>query len=263
MGKYLEVFRIGIKEQMAYRFDMITTSLFAAFKILLAYILWKAVFNGRELIGDYTFAKMMTYYLFVSFAVQMNKGQDVVFQFSGEIRSGQFSKYVVRPISPVGVFNALAISKTAVVFVINIFAFAIWIMLLTNILYVPSILNTILALIFLMIGLLITYQLYYLITMFSFKIIAIGGLLFAVMNIISFLSGELVPLDLLPSFVESIVRMMPFYYTIYFPASILLDVNTGQVMGGFIIQMVWLFGLFTLNQMMYKKLFTHYEGVGV
>lgn len=263
MGKYIEVFKIGVKEQMAYKIDMLMTALFSAFRILLAYILWSAIFADNERVGGYTFAMMMTYYLFVSFAVQLNKTSDVVFQFAGEIKSGQFSKYVVRPISPIGVFTALAASKSAVVLTINAVAFALYGLLMQTIIYIPRMQDIGIALLFLLVGLMIINQLYYMITMFSFKIIEIAGLLFAVMNVISFLSGELIPLNMLPEGIEMIVRALPFYYTIYFPASILLGQESAYIVQGFGVQLLWLLILASANQLMYKKLFRHYEGVGV
>ncbi len=263
MRKYFELIKIGFKEQIAYRFDVMSGAFLSIFKILLAYILWSAIFKGKTVIGGYTFEMMMTYYLAVAFFMQLEKSKDMVWQFYNEIRQGLFTKYVVRPINPILVFMSLSFSKTFYVVGINGLAFIGWILVFRKQLYTPDADAIAITAVFVILGLLLMTQLNYLITMFSFKVIEIAGLFFATLDIISFLSGELIPLSFLPEVVERVVMYLPFYYILYYPASLLLGMNQGNILQGLIIVSSWIIGLVILNQFMFKRLFRYYEGVGV
>lgn len=51
MKKYLETVRVFFKTQLAYRFDVLTSMLFTIAKILLAYVLWGAIFKDRDTVS--------------------------------------------------------------------------------------------------------------------------------------------------------------------------------------------------------------------
>lgn len=263
MGKYLETAKITMKEQLEYRFNVISGTLLSVFKIILAYFLWKAVFQGKDLVGGYTFNMMLTYYIITAFFMRLNQSESLMWQFSQEVQNGGFTKYVVRPISPIGFFTIRSLTKTAFMVLINTAAFFVWVLIFKNYFIIPEDFGILLWVIFFVFsGLLILIQTNYFISMLSFKLVEIAGFYYMGLNIIEFLSGALVPLSLLPGAVVSVIKYLPYYYVLYFPASLYLGLNIQEIPQAAIIVSAWNIGLLLLNLILYKKLFRYYEGVG-
>ena len=67
MGKYWEVSKIYMKTQLVWRADVIFNMFFTISKILFAYLLWGMVFQNKEMVGQFTFHGMLSYYSSVPF----------------------------------------------------------------------------------------------------------------------------------------------------------------------------------------------------
>ncbi len=105
-------------------------------------------------------------------------------------------------------------------------------------------------------------QINYLVATLAFKYVEIAGFYYISQNIIDFLSGAIIPLFLLPNTVINIVKFLPFYYTLYFPASIYLGENLNEIYPAIAVITCWNIGLYILNQLLYSRLIRFYEGVG-
>lgn len=230
----------------------------------MGYVLWKAIFGDKTVIGDYTFPMMLTYYIVTTIIFKMNASGAMMWQFADEIKNGRFSKYVVRPVNPVIYFLSCSLGKSLVTVLFNLCAFLAWILLFKNYFILPHNVLTILwALVFAILGLSIMIQTNYFVAMLSFKITEIAGMYVAVLNVVDFLSGAFIPLALMPGAVQSVMKWFPYYYTVYFPASLYLNKGTEQIPFALGIMLFWNVVYIGFNLMMYKKMFRYYEGVGV
>jgi len=263
MKKYLEIAKITLKELFEYRFNVVAGALMSIFRILLAYFLWQAIFQEKAMIGDFTFSMMLTYYILTSFFMRMNQSEGVMWQFAGEVKNGQFTKYVVRPVNPIGFFITKSLTKTFFILMINVVAFVVWIAVFRNYVVPPASLEIMLwVLFFLFGGIMIMIQTNYFISMMSFKLVEIGGFFYMTLNIIEFLSGALVPLSLLPAAVVGVIKYFPYYYTLYFPASLYLNMNATDIPTAIAAVIAWNVILISINALLYRRLFRYYEGVG-
>ncbi|NDI17864.1 MAG: hypothetical protein EBY83_07890, partial [Verrucomicrobia bacterium] len=50
------VFSIGLQRQLAYRWNYLLRALFSAVPLLVSWVFWEAVFQGKETVGRYTLA---------------------------------------------------------------------------------------------------------------------------------------------------------------------------------------------------------------
>ena len=55
------VFSLGLQQQLAYRWNYLLRAVFSALPLLVSWVFWGAVFQGRETVGHYTFAGILTY----------------------------------------------------------------------------------------------------------------------------------------------------------------------------------------------------------
>ncbi len=83
-------------------------------------------------------------------------------------------------------------------------------------------------------------------------------------NTASLLSGEYVPLVVLPFLAKYILEMLPFRYTLSFPIEILIGRMTNyDIYTGFIIGMIWLILLFFLYKILYSISIKKYAAEGI
>jgi len=262
MRKYMEVFRISIKEFLAYRVDIIISSVMSLFRILIAFYLWRTIFADKTHIGAYTFPMMMTYYILTSLFLKLNQSVDVLWQFSGEIKKGYFTKYIILPLNPVHFFMTKSLSRTIAVLTVNSFAFIGWIIIFRQYFISPRADVLAYVVFFALSGMLIMMQISYMVSMFAFKFVEIVGFYYMLQSIMDFLSGLMIPLFLLPHAFVNVIKFLPFYYTLYFPASLYLGQNIQQIPLAFVVVTVWNLLFYVTNQMMFKYSIRYYEGVG-
>ena len=264
MKKYLEIAKILFKSQMAYRFDVAMTVLFTITKILFAYILWGAIFAQNEVVGGFTFPMMLSYYIISSFLSQIEMSDGVSREVSERIRSGTFSKYMVIPASVNGYFIAQTFGTVAYYFIFVAIGTILWVLLFGAGFVITSGILTILStIVIIILGLLFMIQLNFFLGMLAFKFQDIDFFLMIKSNIVSFVTGGLVPLMLLPQSIVSVMKIFPFYYVTYLPSMLLIGKNEHEAVTGIIMLSIWLFEFVLLNKITYGKMRVIYDGVGI
>lgn len=78
------------------------------------------------------------------------------------------------------------------------------------------------------------------------------------------LSGRLVPLDLMPAWVQTLANWLPFQWTFQGPIEIVIGrVDGGGVVAIFVYQLLWIAGLGALFAVVWKRAMRRYSAVGV
>ncbi len=264
MSKYIEIAKVLFKAQMAYRFDVVMTMLFTITKILFAYVLWGAIFAQNEVVGGFTFPVMLSYYIISSFLSQIEMSASVSTEVSERIRGGTFSKYMVIPAGVNSYFVAQTFGKIAFYFifvagvtVLWMFVFGVGFAVTGNAMMILS------AAVMIVLGLLFMIQLNFFLGMLAFEFQDITFFLIIKDNLVSFVTGGLVPLVLLPQGVLAVMKCFPFYYVTYLPAMLLIGKNGHEAVSGIITLSVWLLVFVVLNKVMYEKMRVIYDGVGI
>lgn len=262
--KYKQVIKTTVKEATAYRFDALSAALFSFLKILLAYILWKAIFGSKDVIAGYTFPMMLTYYIFMAFMTKMAKSVEIVWETSSEVREGTFTKYVTRPLNHFLYSLSRTLGKVVFAGTVDLIAFAIWSVIFRQYFYIQADIAVLaLVVLFFVLGLFTQLQIYYLISLISFKTIEIAGPFFLITNVVSFASGQFIPLSLLPIWIESALSFTPFYYIVYYPINLYLGIAETSPLRALIIIFIWNLIFMVFRQFYYKRMLKLYEGVGV
>ena len=264
MRKYLEVFRWSFKMQIVWRFDVAMTMLATMCKILAAWILWRAIFDQHEYIRGFSFQTMLSYYIIVSLLNSLDFSSQISGEVSYLIRDGGFSKHMVTPMNPFGFFSFMAAGETAFHFAFScLAAFLCSVLFNIRILFTANLLNAAAALILILMGLFFMMCLHYLLGILTFKFLNIKALIFITNNVTAFLTGALVPLALLPSSIQNIMKLFPFYYVSYVPAMLLTGRLGEEALPGMVILSLWVSGFILLIRFSYSRLRNGYEGVGI
>lgn len=264
MKKYIEIAKVLFKAQIAYRFDVAMTVLFTVSKILFAYILWGAIFGQYETVAGFSFPMMLSYYIINSFLSQIEMSDGVSGEISARIRGGTFSKYMVIPANIQGYFIAQTFGAAAFYLIFNLTATAVWAWVFRSEFVITGNIAVILASVCMVIlGLLFMIQLNYFLGILAFKFQDVGLFLMIKGNIVSFVTGTLVPLALLPQGIVTAMRFFPFYYVTYLPSMLFIGKNENEAITGIITLAAWLLVFTLLNRFAYNKMRIIYDGVGI
>jgi len=264
MKKYAETARVLFKTQLAYRFDIVVSMIFTVSKILLAYVLWSAIFDKRQEVSGFTFGSMLSYYIISSFLTQLDQSTGTGWQIADEIRNGRFSKYIVRPMNILGYFTSQTAGVSAFLLSFNLIAAVIWVLLFRVPLVLTGQTGTIAAAcILVVLGLLFMMQLNYFIGILAFKFLDTSIFMMIKDNITEFVRGSFIPLILLPAGIVKGMMFFPFYHMSYLPTMLLLGKNTEEAAMGIMVLFLWNAAFLFLNTITFKRLKEKYDGTGI
>ena len=247
-----------------YRFDILLSMVFTISKILLAYVLWGAIFENQDSVSGFTYSSMLSYYIISSFITQLDQSAGTGSQIAAEIRSGRFSKYIVKPMSIFGYFTAQTAGVSAFLLTFNLIAALAWIFLFRiEFTFTGDIAAISYAIIMILLGLLFMMQINYYIGILAFKFLDTSVFSMIKDNVVQFVTGSLIPLALLPAGVVDAMRFFPFYYVSYLPSMLLIGRNKEEALTGLIALVFWNAAFGLLNAATYRKLKIKYDGVGI
>ena len=99
--------------------------------------------------------------------------------------------------------------------------------------------------------------------MVGFWFLEVTSLLYIVMTLNFFVSGHMLPLDLLPWPWADLLKALPFQYMAYFPAVVFL----GKVRGAELVRMLavevfWVAAFVVLSRWLFRRGLRHYSAFG-
>jgi ABC-2 type transport system permease protein len=222
LRRYLPFATSSLQARLQYRSDLFVSLLTAAVSTSVVIFLWRAVIAqtpGESLAGFGT-ATMTTYLLaaqLLTLVHNTNVGEDT----SQEIAVGDIAVALVRPVSyPMSrVFMALPVALANLTLVgvplVLIFAFVFPA-------YLPSPTGMVLFLLAAIPSIAIAFSVQLLVGMSALITTNTWGVSMVVNSLIVFLSGTLIPLDLLPKPLADVATVLPFQSMVYGPVRLLL-----------------------------------------
>lgn len=264
MRKYGEIVKLSFKAQLVYRFDVVLGAVFSVTKILLAFVLWGAIFEGRAQVGGFGFQDMLSYYILSALLTQMDLSGGIAEEIAARVRDGSFSKYMVLPVRPSGYFAAQTAGAACYYLGFNLLAALVW----TGLFRVRFSLSGdpgawLGALALMALGLAFMMQFHFFLGILAFRFQEIGVFLMVKNSLLAFATGSLIPLALLPEGVISLLRALPFYSVTYLPTMVMMGRNAQELGTGLLSMLCWNAGFWVLNRLCYRRLRTRYDGVGL
>ncbi|MBX3436678.1 MAG: ABC-2 family transporter protein [Planctomycetaceae bacterium] len=263
------ILRTCIEERLVYRADFAIGTLFRFLPIITQIFLWGAIFavgtsEPREEIMGFRYQDMVAYYLLAMVARAFSSMPGLASGVALSVRDGSIKKYLTQPIDMLSylfwhrvahkiVYYVIAIGPFALVFWLCRDYFSGWPDGLTLAGFGVS-----LAMAFLL-GFLIES----LIGLIAFWFLEVHSLLFIYMMLNFFLSGHMIPLDLLPPYILRIVGFLPFQYLAYTPSAIMLGRFThSELAHELLIGLVWVIGLVMMNRIAFARGVRRYGAFG-
>lgn len=263
--EYWSVFTTGLQNTFVYRWNFLLRSLFGLVPLAGTIFIWRALFESRgEEIRGYDFGQIVYYFLVVLLVDNLVTPTDDEWQIAAEIRDGQINNFLSKPVDYLGYRASLFLSSrllyTAVTLppILAVFAwFHDFIVLPVDPLTWP------LFLISLMMAAAIQFLLAYALAMLAFWILEISTIVFILYSFEYYLSGRLFPLNVMPDWLQGILRWLPFTYELYFPVAVVMEkVKGAELWSGLAIQAGWVVLSYLAARFMWRRGLRRYESVG-
>lgn len=234
--------------------------------LLTTILLWQAIYagSGQSELSGFTFRNMIAYLLLVHISRMFSSMPGLSTGIARDIRQGEIKKYLLQPIDMIGYLLAYRIAHKlayittsslpyAGLYIVCRGYFDGWPDPLILAAYAASLILSFLSGFFFEVCM----------GMLGFWMLEVTSLLYVVNTINYFVSGQMFPLDLLPSGLAVVLKALPFQYLAYFPAVIFLGKVQGQELWwGLLQQAAWALGFFLLARWLYTLGLRRYSAFG-
>jgi ABC-2 type transport system permease protein len=264
--KYGTVISLGWQDSLAYRFNALIWILYAVLPPLTLMLVWLAAYrsDSQTQIGGYNLSQMISYYLFVT-ALSVMITPNMEWEMSQLIRDGKITPFIVRPIGFFGHKVAQETSYQIIKSAMALPALGVLLWLFRDYVHVPpfSFLRVAYFVISVLLAFALLMQLKFLLGITAFWLAEIGGLMEISHLFLGLFGGQLLPLSVLPAWMQTIAGVLPFSVLYAFPMEILLGQSTAQTLiSGFVRQVIW-FAIFAVAvRVMWRRGLLIYEGYG-
>jgi ABC-2 type transport system permease protein len=259
------ILRTAIEERLVYRADFAFSTLVRFLPIVTQIFLWSAIFqnDSSRTMKGYNFPQMVSYYLLVMLARAFSSMPGLSTGIAGSIADGSVRKYLIQPVDMLDhlfwhrvahklVYYGIAAGPFALVFWLCRAHLPGWPAWPVTAAFVASLLMSF------AIGFLIEA----LIGLIAFWFLEVSSLIFIYMMLSYFLSGHMIPLELLSQWIP-IVDVLPFRYLAYTPAAIMLGkIPAEQLPVELMIQATWIIALLMMNRLAFHQGVKRYSSFG-
>ena len=218
--KYYLAARNTWDETLAYRLNFVMWRVRVVLTMLTMYFLWAALLTGGGNILGYTREPMLTYILgasIISSIVISNRSYEV----GEEINNGNLSNFLLRPINYFGYQFSRDLGDKAMSIVFSIIELTFLFLILKPPIFIQSDASLlILTMLSSLLALIMYFFISFLLGLIGFWSAEVWAPRFIFITLLTFISGGLFPLDILPEPIFSIVSFFPFTYLLFFPLKI-------------------------------------------
>jgi ABC-2 type transport system permease protein len=268
MAKYLAIFRVSLAERMTYRGDFLLATIFRFLPMVTTILLWQAIYDGsggrdRELAG-FRYNEMIAYLLLTHISRMFSSMPGLAAGIAREVREGTLKRYLLQPIDMIGYLLSYRVAHKIAYIVTSSLPYALLFFILRDAfdrLPGPATLGAYAA--SLILGFVVGFFFETCVGMVGFWFLEVTSLLYIVMTLNFFISGQMMPLNLLPEPWFRLLRILPFQYMAYFPAAVFLGKVTGDELWlGLLGALLWAAFFIVLARVLFRMGLRRYSAFG-
>lgn len=267
MKKYLHVIGIGLQNNLQYRANYLSRTLFSFIPLFAMVSLWRTIYadeNGSGERGGFTEVQMIFYYLMVAVVDVLTAVSEDDWQIAADIREGNISQFLLKPVDYLGYRLALFFSGRMAFLAVACIPLGIFLFCFRGYLMPPAdALTVTLFVVSLVMTALLQFFISYALAMLAFWFLEISTFIFIVYAFEYVASGHLFPLDLLPPVLKEILFLTPFPYQLYVPIGIYMGKLSGpELWAGLGMQLFWVLAAFLFARFMWRRGVKKYSAFG-
>jgi ABC-2 type transport system permease protein len=271
--KYIKIFRASLSERMAYRGDFLFGTLLRFFPLVTTILLWQAIYAGAKQtqgttegarLAGFSYKEMIAYLLLTNISRMFSSMPGLAGGIARDIREGTLKRYVIQPIDLIGYLLSYRAAHKVAYIVTSAIPYAILFAICHRFFDgFPDTATFVGFLISLLLSFLVGFFFETCVGMAGFWFLEITSVLYIVMTLNFFISGHMLPLDLLPKPWSTILLWLPFQYMAYFPAVVFLGKVKGwTLVTHLLLEAAWAIGFMVLARILYRIGLRRYSAYG-
>ena len=264
--KYRKNMFLALKTAYMYRENFLISVVMRFIVVLLTLYLWKAVYAGRDALGDYSFLEMILYLFLANFIYGLGNFDDFSYELVDSILQGKLNSALLRPVSYSRMAFFECVGQKLVYAPIDFLAYVIplgaaavyggWRLRMGSAAWCMLLLTS-------AGGVLMGFLISFLMGMIAFYVENPRVLIFIKGELFGLLSGSLIPLDLFPKGVRAFLELLPVKYIGYYQSSILLGhMRLEECVFDLALLTVWILFLMLLIRRLWRLALTKYIANG-
>ncbi|QMV45105.1 ABC transporter permease [Cohnella cholangitidis] len=249
--KAFAVGRITFRHQLAYKTDFVMRCFFLLFILYVFIQLWSAAYDGNftTVIAGFTL-KQIVWYLVFTEALTL-AAPPVCTRIEEEVKNGDVAIRLTRPQSYVAYHFSVFASEALLRFFVHLIVGSAIAWAFVG---APSFGFGWMGLLALSAGALtITFLLLMLVGLCAFWVEETSGLYFVLQKLQFTIGGMLLPIDLMPEWLQRVCAWLPFQAALYFPARMAVHYDAALLAGQAGIQAAWIVGLGLAVGWLYRR----------
>jgi len=254
----------ALQRGLNYQFSVITYRIGEIAETLVLILMWSAIYSGGSgVVKGFTLNEMITYVLVGNlFAVAVRSFLPSI--VSRDINEGRLSMFLVKPIPYIKYIFLNELGRIILSTVLSLVSqLGVILFFLDEIIINTDWRYILLTLLMLFFAFIIELLIGFLIGAMAFWTEEVDGLQSAVERIKRFFSGGYFPLSLLPIYLITASKYLPFQYSFFAPAQLYLKkVDLYQGAQGVLIQIVWVILLSFIVRVVWRRGLRKYEATG-
>ena len=260
MKKYLHLLKISFEDFFEYRLDLIWQICGIGLSTLVLILFWLTLKEHGTAFESFTKQEIIAYYVYMGVLSTINFFP--IWWFAHFITLGNIINVIVRPISYILYWFINLLPKKIVTMIVYLL---IGLVLLSQGIKIFPEGNQIIPFITaLSLGLLGSFILNYTIGLLAIWIKRVYGITHLIYTLEGLFAGVLIPISLLPDFLQNISTFFPTRYFIYFPVEILQEnLNSETIIKSLIIEIFWIGVLSLVCNYIWKKGLKSLDVVGI
>lgn len=235
---YAGLVRCSVQVALTYRGRMVLWAISGFFPLLLMAV-WLTVVDESGPPAGWTTGDFLAYYAAAAVMWHLS-GQHVVWEWDADLRSGDLSTRLLRPLHPFHQYAAGDLGHRLVMLTWLVPALAVATVLIPGLDYDLTPGRALLTLTAVVVGYLLSILMASTVALLGFWSTQTTNLWMLWWGLGSFLSGWVAPLELMPSWLQHLAVVLPFWCTLGFPVELLGGrLDRGEVVVGFAVGVAW------------------------
>lgn len=264
--KYYKIFRASLVERMAYRSDFLLGTILRFLPMVTTILLWQAIFksSGRSSLNGFTYNETIAYLLLTHISRMFSSMPGLAGGIAREIREGTLKRYLIQPVDLIGYLLSYRAAHKVAYIVTSFIPYALLFFVCRNFFDTfPDPATLAAYAVSLVLAFLVGFFFEASVGMVGFWFLEVTSLLYIVMTVTFFISGQMLPLDLLPQPWSGLLKALPFQYMAYFPAVVFLGKVKGTALVlGLLLELFWALVFIALARALYLIGLRRYSAFG-
>ncbi|HZT79706.1 MAG TPA: ABC-2 family transporter protein [Gemmataceae bacterium] len=266
LRKYWRILRVSLTERLTYRADFFLTTTLRFLPMVTTILLWEAIFTGsrQDELGGFSRHEMIAYLLLVHISRMFSSMPGLAFGIARDIRDGTLKKYLLQPIDMIAYLVSYRVAHKMAYIATSALPYGLLFLACGS--YFdgfPDALTLLAYFVALLLGFAIGFFFEACIGMVGFWFLEVTSFLYVVNTVNFFISGQMLPLDILPPFWATLLKGLPFQYMAYFQAAVFLGKIQGwDLVWGLLAELGWAVLFIVLARVLYRLGLRRYSAYG-